>query len=140
MRSHSCRRFALCLLPFLAFAGCASSPLPPVEEVKSIRLTVSRLPNEVMHQIRTVDVAAPADIEEIMHWLSTIDWSQGGTDLKVVGMPAADGGITIFTTAGQTQDYSFYWDGKFVNTRANLLIRGGDVGKLQQIVERLIRK
>jgi hypothetical protein len=134
------RRIAsgLSLVVFISLAGCSSSPLPPVEQIVQIRITVTRMPDEVEHR-KTPAVAnlkERADIAEVMDWLSAIDWSQRGTDMAVIGIPQADGGITIETKAGESQSYGFYWDGKFTLTKANRLIQSRDVAKLKQIVQR----
>ncbi len=79
------------------------------------------------------------EIAEVIDWLREIDWSQTGTDLAVVGIPQPDGSISITAKDGKVTDFNFYWDGKFIDVKANRLIRGGDMTKLQNIVERLCK-
>jgi hypothetical protein len=121
--------------------GCSSSPLPPVEQVAQIRITVTNMPDEKGPRALpcVANLKERADITEVMDWLSAIDWSQKGTDMAVIGIPQADGGITIETKAGESQSYGFYWDGKFTLTKANRLIQSRDVAKLKQIVKRLCK-
>jgi hypothetical protein len=137
MRRHS---VALRLL-VVAIAGCASSPLPLADQVTEIRLTVKRMPDENAAPAapRVVNLKERADIAEVMDWLGKIDWSQSGTDLAVVNMPESDGGFTLINKSGAVHNYSFYWDGKFIHTRANRLIHGGDMAKLEQFVQRVCK-
>jgi hypothetical protein len=131
------------LLPLLALivSGCSSSPLPPVDQVAEIRLTVTRMPDEKegAAKPRVVNLKARPDIAEAMDWLNSIDWSQSGTDMAVIGIPQPDGGFTLINKNGQTHIFSFYWDGKFVHTRDNRLIRGGDMDRLKQFVQRVCK-
>jgi hypothetical protein len=86
-----------------------------------------------------VTLTKRADIASVMEWLAGIDWSQQGTDLAVVSLPQPDGSIAITTQGGATHDFSFYWDGGFIHTRANRLIRGGDMAKFRQIVQQVCK-
>jgi hypothetical protein len=122
----------------LVAAGCSGSPVPQTDQVTEIRLTATRLPEDGVPwtKSRVATLKAPADIEEVVGWLNAIDWSQSGTDMTAITMPAPDGGFTIIDKSGATHNYGFYWDGKFVHTKVNRLIRGGDTTKLAQIVRR----
>jgi hypothetical protein len=137
MRKRVLTLFALVLS--LGSAGCAGSPapLPPEEQVVKVRLTVRRFPPDANRKAPCdVTLTRSADIAEVTDWLKGIDWSQEGTDLAVVRVPEQDGGIVLTTKEGASSEFSFYWDGKFIHTRANRLLRVGHVDKLQQIVQR----
>jgi hypothetical protein len=125
----------------MGVAGCSSSPLPSADQVAEIRLTVTRMPDEQegAAKPRVVNLKERADIAEAMVWLNSIDWSQSGTDMAAIGIPQADGGFMLINKNAQTHHYGFYWDGKFVHTRDNRLIRGGDMDKLKQFVQRLCK-
>jgi hypothetical protein len=131
-----------CLFLTVVFlAGCASHNLPAVKKIDHIRISVTRMPDEKEDAAkpRSGKLTEQKDIVEMMDWLHTIDWSQSGTDLTKADVPRPDGGITIIDKSAATHIYSFYWDGGFVHTLNNRLIRGGDVNKLRQIVERVCK-
>lgn len=128
--------------PLLATAGCSSpsSPVPAAGEVAGVRLEVRQLPaNAGAKGLCDVALAAAADVAEVIGWLNTIDWSQTGTDVKVVKVGPPDGTITLALKGGATDDFSFAWDGGFIHTRSNRLIRGGDMTKLRQIIDRVCK-
>ena len=137
----SSRLVWILLAAALASSGChQSAPLPPVDQIAKVRLTVTRLPGEAAAKTpRNAILTEPPDIAEVIDWLKQIDWSQHGTDLTVVGMPQPDGHIEIITRNGDSSDFAFYWDGGFINVKANRRIRGGDMAKLRQIVERVCK-
>jgi len=129
----------LCLVSiFLGSAGCGASgsPLPGVDQVAKIRLVVQPSGQNAGCD---VTLTKQPDIAAVMEWLAGIDWSQQGTDLAVVSLPQPDGSIAITTNGGATYDFSFYWDGGFIHTRANRLIRGGDMAKFSQIVQQVCK-
>jgi hypothetical protein len=131
----------LALLP-LGGAGCArpSAALPPVAEVAKARVTVRQSLGDAGPQAPCdVTLSERPDIAEVMGWLQGIDWSQRGTDLTVATVPTPDGSIAITTKGGASYDFGFYWDGGFVDGKANRLIRGGDMAKLRQIVQRVCK-
>jgi len=131
------RSFFVVLL--LGITGCASSPLPPASEVTKIDITITNAPADVAVETKKTTLDKRADINEVMAWLQSINWSQSGTDMAVIGIPQPDGGIVLTTKAGATQDYGFYWNGNFVNARANRLLHGADMTKWKQVVQRLCK-
>jgi hypothetical protein len=132
--------FASMVLAF-AVAGCGYNPLPPTEQIDQIRLTVNTMPGEnpAVAKPRQVTLKERADVLEVMDWLNSIDWSQSGQDMAVIGIPQPDGTFTLIDKSAATHSYSFYWDGKFVNSKANRLIKGGDPDKLKKLVERVVK-
>jgi hypothetical protein len=137
MRQHLKAYGFIALL--IACAGCNSSPLPPADKVAEIRLSVNHMPDEKFDPKaapRVANIKAKADIAEIMDWLLAIDWSQSGQDMAVIGIPQPDGGFTITDKSAATYEFGFYWDGKFVNSKANRLLKAGNTDKLKQIVKK----
>jgi hypothetical protein len=126
----------LLLLFLLAAGGCARSQIPASDQVAAVELTVHHFPGNTGKSPCKAKLTERADIAEIVAWLKTIDWSQSGTDLTVVSMPAPDGGIRLIPKDGEPLEFGFYWDGGLVHTRANRLIKGGDMAKLKQIVQK----
>jgi hypothetical protein len=122
-------------------AGCSSNPLPAVKHIDQIRLTVNSMPGEnpAAAKPREVKIKAQADIVAVMDWLNSIDWSQTGANMAVIDMPPSDGAFMLIDKSAGTHYYSFYWDGQFVNSKANRLIRGGDTEQLKKLVERLLK-
>jgi hypothetical protein len=130
--------FLLVLLSGAAGCGGSLAPVPSADDVARIRLSVRRVPAGVAAKAPAeVTLTARPDITEVIDWLLAFDWSQSGMDLKAVRMAEPDGGIVITTKDGASQDYSFYWDGGLIITKANRLIRGGDVARLRQLVQRV---
>jgi hypothetical protein len=138
MRIHLCIILAMAL----SVAGCSSNPLPPMERVDQIRLIVNQMPGEspVTAKPREVTLKERADIAEAMDWLNSIDWSQSGSDMRVIDIPRPDGAFTLIDKSAATQSYSFYWDGGFVHTKTQRFMRGGDTGKLKKLVERVFKQ
>jgi len=122
-------------------AGCASPSLPAVKKIDHIRITVQRMPDEKEEAAkpRTGKLTTHQDIVEMVDWLHTIDWSQTGTDLTRADVPRPDGDIIIIDQSGATHNYSFYWNGGFVHTLRNRLIKGGDMDNLKAIVDRVCK-
>jgi hypothetical protein len=140
MRKHLTANGIVVLL--VAIAGCNSSPLPPADKVAEIRLSVTHMPDEKFDPQaapRVANIKAKADIAEIMDWLQAIDWSQSGQDMAVIGIPQPDGGFMIIDKSAATHDYGFYWDGKFVNSKANRLLKAGNTDRLKQIVKKHVK-
>ena len=135
-RPHVC-----CVLVLgLAIAGCAapSAPVPAVDQIASIRLKVMKAP--VGAALKTpceATLTKKADITAVIAWLEAIDWAQSGTDLKVVRIQQPDGEIDINAKDGTTANFRFYWDGKLIYTRANRLLRGGNMAQIEKIVRRV---
>jgi hypothetical protein len=125
----------LLLIP-LSAAGCARSPIPAADQIAAVELSVHQFPGNTGKPPCKAKLTERADIAEVVAWLKAIDWSQSGTDLTVVSMPAPDGGIRLIPGDGEPLDFGFYWGGGFVHTRANRLIKGGDMAKLKQIVQK----
>jgi hypothetical protein len=107
-----------------------------VDQVAKIRLIVQPSGKDAGCD---VTLTKRPDIALVMEWLAGIDWSQQGTDLTVVSLPQPDGSIEITTTGGATHGFSFYWDGGFIHTKANRLIRGGDMTRFRQIVRQVCK-
>jgi hypothetical protein len=107
-----------------------------VDQVAKIRLLVRPSGQDAGCD---VTLTKRPDIAVVMDWLAEIDWSQQGTDLKVVGLPQPDGSIRITTNDGAKYRFGFYWDGGFVHTKVNRLIRGGDMTRFRQIVRQLCK-
>jgi hypothetical protein len=131
-------RFLLIAL-FDTLVGCSSSPLPPLDQIVEIRITVMREPDEANHRKNAPAIAnlkERADIAEVMDWLSAIDWSQVGTDMAVIAISSPDGDFVLIDKAGAAHNYGFYWDGKFTISKTNRLIQSRDIAKLKQIVKR----
>ncbi len=129
------------LLPLVG-TGCvrSSAALPAVDQVANIRVAVGQSAGDAGPQAPCdVTLTERADITWVMGWLQEIDWSQRGTDLTAATMPMPDGGIVITTKGGASYDFGFYWDGGFIDGKANRLIRGGDMAKLRQIVQRICK-
>jgi hypothetical protein len=140
MRSHAlvC---CLGLLPVVG-TGCARSPaaLPAVDQVAKIRVTVRQSAGDTGPKAPcAATLTGRPEIAEVIGWLQGIDWSQQGTDLTVATVPQPDGSIAITAKDGASYDFGFYWDGGFINGKANRLIRGGDMVKFRQIVERICK-
>jgi hypothetical protein len=136
-------RFLYGAAPFLILfiTGCGSNPLPATKHTTKIKITVMQMPADKAPPAnpRVLNLTAEKDIVEVMDWLHTIDWSQTGTDMAVIGIPAPDGGIEITKKDGSTINFAFYWDGKFVRSKENRLIRGGDTDAWKKIVERHVK-
>lgn len=132
---------SLSLIILLPLTGCSSHGLPPVKQIAQIRLTITHMPDEKgpLPTPRVVNLSEQKDIVEMMDYLHTIDWSQSGADLSVVGVPQTDGNIILIDKSGAPNSYSFYWDGKFVHNKAHRLIHGGDTEKLKQLVKRVCK-
>ena len=120
-------------------SGCPTPPIPPVDRVAEVRLTVNRMPDDkdAEPKPRSVYLKEKADIAEIMDWLGAVDWSQSGTDLSVATVPKPDGAFMLINKSSAVHHYSFYWDGGFVYK--DRLIRGGDMDKLMALVKRLCK-
>lgn len=123
----------------LCVSGCASTPLSAPGDATKIDITITNIPADIAVRAPKVTLNQRPDIDEIIAWLMSIDWSQAGEDMTAIRLPQPDGNIVLTTKAGATQDYSFFWDGKFVDTRANRLLRGADMGKWKKIVERVCK-
>src|SRR4051794_31351710 len=100
----------LLLVFLLAAGGCARSPIPPLDQVAVVELTVNHFPNNTGKAPCKAKLTERADIAEVIDWLNRIDWSQSGTDLAVMSMPPLDGGINVIPKDGAPLDFGFYWD------------------------------
>jgi hypothetical protein len=111
-----------------------------VDQVANIRVTVRQSAGDAGPKVPcAVTLTERPEIAEVIGWLEGIDWSQKGTDLTVATMPQADGSIAITTKGGASYDFGFYWDGGFIDGKANRLIRGGDMAKFRQILQQVCK-
>jgi hypothetical protein len=137
MRSSPTAWFLLVLL--LGSAGCAASGFPPpVDQIDKVEFRVHQFPKDAAPGA-PCDVALTdrSDIAEVVAWLKTINWSQGGLDLKAVKIAAPDGQVVLVTKSGTTYDFDFYWDGGLI--KENHLLRGGDPVKLRAVAKRVCK-
>ncbi len=120
--------------------GESSAPLPPLDRIEEIRLCVEK-PFEGAVPVGPCEATLTKadDIAKVLDWLKTIDWSQEGSDLTVIDIEAPDGSIVISTKDGKAHNFGFYWNGNFINEKANRLIRGGDMAQLRRIIQRLCK-
>jgi hypothetical protein len=127
------RLFYCWLLLAIMGPGCGGPPAAPpsADQVKEIRVTVQRPPGP--KDACAATLTARTDIVEVVDWPASIDWSQPGADPAVITLPQPDGDIEVTTTSGTTRRYGFYWDGGFL---ADRFIRGGDMGRLRELVRR----
>ena len=123
----------------LAVAGCttATSPVLPLGDIAKAELRVRQFPNAAGPQAPcTVTMEAPADLADIHAWLSSMNWSQSGQDMKLIRLPQPDGGVTITQRDGTAISFPFFWDGRIVDEKANRLLSGADVTKLRALALR----
>jgi hypothetical protein len=126
-------------LLLLVCTGCSAStpPVPPLADVAKAELQVRTFPNDARREGPcTATLAAPADLADVHAWVSSVDWSQSGIDLTVVGLPEPHGAVTIVAKDGTTTTLPFYWDGRVIHEKANRLLSGADVTKLRALALR----
>ena len=137
MRFATMFLFPAVLVPGIAGCAPAGAPVPAADNIAKVQLSVRQIPaGSGLKAPCEVTLTERADIAEVIDWLQKIDWSQSGTDLAVVSIVLPDGGIVVTGKDGTTYDFGFYWDGNFILTKANRLIRGGDMAKLRQIIQK----
>lgn len=132
--------FSILLFLPIGMAGCAPSPppLPSVDQIASVQLTVTKFPaaNAAGKNRCEARFTERPDLADVLEWIGSVDWSQTGVDLTVVRLPAPDGSVEITAKNGGVQQFPFFWDGRVVDEKGNRLLNGADVTKLRQLTQR----
>jgi hypothetical protein len=132
---------ALVLLLLLAAAvGCTSParPGPAAEQIVSIQLSVNAFPDGAGRDGRCqATLTKQPDINDVLTWLHSVDWSQSGQDMAVIGLPSPDGGVQINAKDGTAIRFGFFWDGKVVHDQANRLLTGANTTTLRAVALRV---
>jgi hypothetical protein len=114
-----------------------ASPVPPLGDVAKVELgSVPRRVDANKLKPRMIVLTEKSAITEILDWLKKIDWSQKGTDLKVVRIPSPDASVVLVKKDGSREGFGIYWKGNIVHERANRLLTA-DTTALRKIFQRL---
>ncbi len=128
------------LLVLVGCAGCTSSapPVPDVAQVASIKLDIRAFPKEVGRNDPCEQVLTKQqDLDDVLEWLRSLDWSQAGQDMAVIGLPQPDGAVLISAKDGRRFEFGFFWNGNVVNGKANRLLSGANTAKLRAVALRV---
>ena len=65
-------------------------------QVASIKLDIRSFPKEVGRNDPCEQVLTKRqDLDDVLEWLHSLDWSQAGQDMAVIGLPQPDGAVLI---------------------------------------------
>src|SRR5262245_32181457 len=94
----------------------APTPPPRLEGVLTARLWVAHHPTKgALKPPCQVVLVEQKPILELVAWLKGIDWSQAGEDTAPIRLPEPAGTLHFQWRDGTEENFTFYWDGKFVH-------------------------